>query len=133
VEVTIAACLFLNRLHNRVGKTLKQHISGQVNQIMARRARNTYYSDGRAGCCPADAAWGLEGHCTSTLAKWLCRAGADGSYVKAGADLSEFTGVPVDARQVERVVQRRGPAVRPWREQLPQERPALPPGKFCLS
>jgi hypothetical protein len=95
--------------------------------------RRDYYSDGRAGCCPADAAWELEGHCTSTLAKWLCRAGADGSYVKAGADLSEFTGVPVDARQAERVVQRLGPAVRPWREQLPQERPALPPGKFDLS
>ena len=95
--------------------------------------RRNYYYDGRAGFCPADAALGLEGHCTPTLAKWLCRAGADGSYVKAGADLSEFTGVPVDARQVERVVQRLGPAVEPWREQLPPERPASPPGTFYLS
>jgi len=92
-----------------------------------------YYYDGRAGFSPADAALGLEGHCTPTLAKWLCRAGADGSYVKAGADLSEFTGVPVEARQVERVVQRLGPAVEPWRQQLPQERPALPPATFYLS
>ena len=51
-----------------------------------------YYYDGQRGFCPSDAAWGWEGHCTPTLAKWICRAGADGSYVKAGADLSEFTG-----------------------------------------
>jgi hypothetical protein len=92
-----------------------------------------YYYDGQAGGSPADAALGLEGHCTATLAKWICRAGADGSYVKAGTDLTEFTGVPVDARQVERVVQRIGPAVSPWRKQLPEERPAAPPATFYIS
>jgi hypothetical protein len=61
------------------------------------------------------------------------RAGADGSYVKAEADLSEFAGVPVEARQVERVVQRLAPVVEPWREQMPHERPALPPATFYLS
>lgn len=95
-------------------------------------SRNYYY-DGQRGFCPADAALGLEGHCTPTLAKWICRAGADGSYVKAGADLSEFTGVKIAARQVERVVQRIGPAVSPWRQQLPQERPSPAPGIFYVS
>lgn len=92
-----------------------------------------YYYDGQAGFCPADAALGLEGHCTPTFAKWICRAGADGSYVKAGADLTEFTGVKVAARQVERVVQRIGPAVGPWRQQLPQERPPQAPAIFYVS
>jgi hypothetical protein len=48
-------------------------------------------------------------------------------------DLSEFTGVPVDARQVERVVQRVEQAVESWREQLPPARPALPPGTLYFS
>jgi len=92
-----------------------------------------YYYDGQAGWCPADAALGLEGHCSPTLAKWICRAGADGSYVKAGADLTEFTGVEVAARQVERIVQRIGPAVGPWRKELPPERLSSAPATFYLS
>lgn len=92
-----------------------------------------YYYDGQSGFCPTDAALGLEGHCTPTLAKWICRAGADGSYVKAGADLTELTGVRIAARQVERVVQRIGPTVSPWRQQLPPEQPPAVPGTFYVS
>jgi len=83
-----------------------------------------YYFDpenGR-GHFPADAALGLEGGYTSALARLICLESADATgFEKAQEHLRETGGIEVDARQLQRVVQRIGPAAQAW-----QERPTPP-------
>jgi hypothetical protein len=83
-----------------------------------------YYFDpekGR-GHFPADAALGLEGGYTSALARLICLESADANgFEKAQEHLRETGGIEVDARQLQRVVQRIGPAAQAW-----QERPTPP-------
>ncbi len=85
--------------------------------------RDYYYHPGRKqGHYPADAALGLEGACTPALAKLICLEGADqASYQQAEHHLRDTGGIHVDARQIQRVVQRVGTAAQAW-----QSRPAQP-------
>jgi hypothetical protein len=88
-------------------------------------SRDYYYQAGKKqGHYPADAALGLEGGCTPALARLVCLEGADEtSYQKAENHLLETGGIAVSARQIQRLVQRVGPAAQQWqeREVQPQE------------
>jgi hypothetical protein len=88
--------------------------------------RDYYYHEGKKeGHYPADAALGLEGGCTPALARLVCLEGADeSSYQKAESHLAETGGIHVQARQIQRMVQRVGAAAQEW-----QEREATPGGK----
>jgi len=85
--------------------------------------RDYYYHAGKKqGHYPADAALGLEQGYTPALARLMCLEGADDpSYQQAENHLAETGGIPVSARQIQRVVQRVGEAAQRW-----QERPAEP-------
>jgi len=81
-----------------------------------------HHADLAQGHHPADAALGLEGSYTPALAKLICLEGADEqTYLKAERHLAQTGGIPVSARQIQRVVQRVGCAAQSW-----QERPATP-------
>ena len=86
-------------------------------------SRDYYYHEGKEqGHSPADAALGLEVGYTPALAKLLCLEGADESTdLKAERHLEQTGGIPVSARQIQRVVQRVGQEAQRW-----QERPAQP-------
>lgn len=85
--------------------------------------RDYYHHPGKkSGHYPADAALGLEGSYTPGLARLICLEGADEStYLKAERHLEQTGGIPVSARQIQRVVQRVGRAAQQW-----QQRPAHP-------
>ncbi len=85
--------------------------------------RDYYYHAGKKqGHYPADAALGLEGACTPALTKLICLEGADqSSYQQAQNHLRDTGGIQVDARQIQRVVQRVGGDAQAW-----QEHPAQP-------
>lgn len=80
--------------------------------------RDYYYHAGKdQGHYPADAALGLEVGYTPALARILCLEGADEtSYQKAQMHLAETGGIPVSARQIQRVVQRVGADAQRWQE-----------------
>ena len=86
-------------------------------------SRDYYYHAGKdQGHYPADAALGLEVGYTPALAKLICLEGADEpTYLKAERHLEQTGGIPVSARQIQRVVQRVGRSAQAW-----QERPAQP-------
>ena len=86
--------------------------------------RDYYYHEGKKqGHYPADAALGLETGQTPALARLVCLEGADEtSYQKAEHPLQEIGGIPVSARQIQRMVQRVGQGAQAW-----QERPATKP------
>jgi hypothetical protein len=71
-------------------------------------SRDYYYHAGKdQGHYPADAALGLEVGYTPALARILCLEWADEtSYQKAEVHLAQTGGIPVSARQIQRVVQR---------------------------
>jgi len=81
-------------------------------------SRDYYYHAGKKqGHYPADATLGLEVSYTPALAKLLCLEGADEStYLKAERHLEQTGGIPVSARQIQRVVQRVGQAAQRWQE-----------------
>ena len=87
--------------------------------------RDYYYHEGKQqGHYPADAALGLEEGYTAALARLICLEGADeASYQKAEHHLSETGGIPVCARQIQRVVNRVGQAAQQWqqREYRPEQ------------
>lgn len=85
--------------------------------------RDYYHHPGKkSGHYPADAALGLEGSYTPGLARLICLEGADEStYLKAERHLEQTGGIPVSARQIQRVIQRVGGAAQQW-----QQRPAQP-------
>jgi hypothetical protein len=86
--------------------------------------RDYYYHPGKKqGHYPADAALGLEGAHTPALARLVCLEGADeSSYQKAENHLQETGGIPISARQIQRLAQHVGAAAQTW-----QEREALTP------
>lgn len=86
--------------------------------------RDYYYHPGKKqGCYPADAALGLEGSATPALARLVCFEGAqNASYEQAEEHLRDTGGIHVGARQIQRLVQRVGPAAQTW-----QQREALLP------
>lgn len=86
--------------------------------------RDYYYHLGKKqGHYPADAALGLEGGHTPALARLVCLEGADeSSYQKAENHLQATGGIPISARQIQRLAQQVGAAAQNW-----QEREALTP------
>jgi hypothetical protein len=80
--------------------------------------RDYYYHEGKKqGHYPADAALGLETGHTPALTRLMCLEGADEtSYQKAEQHLAETGGIHVDARQIQRMVQRVGAAAQKWQE-----------------
>jgi hypothetical protein len=83
-----------------------------------------YYFDPEKGQghFPADAALGLEGGYTPALARLICLESVDETgFEKAQEHLRETGGMEVSARQMQRLVQRVGPAAQAW-----QERPTPP-------
>jgi hypothetical protein len=89
-----------------------------------------YYFDpekGR-GHFPADAALGLEGGYTPALARLICLESADETgFEKAQEHLWETGGIGVSARQMQRVVQRVGPAAQAWQERSTPPEPCNAP------
>lgn len=79
-------------------------------------SRDYYYNASKKeGHCPADDALGLEVAYTPALAKLICLEGADEpTYLKAERHLAQTGGIPVSARQIQRVVQRVGGAAQQW-------------------
>jgi len=80
--------------------------------------RDYYYHEGKhQGHYPADVALGLEGSYTPALARIVALEGADeASYQKAELHLAETGGIPVSARQIQRLVQRVGQGAQAWQE-----------------
>ena len=76
-----------------------------------------YHPVQKQGHYPADAALGLEVGYTPALARLMCLEGADeNSYQKAENHLAETGGIPISARQVQRVAQRVGVFAQAWQE-----------------
>jgi len=78
--------------------------------------RNDYYHEGRKeGHLPVDATLGLEVGYTPAWAKLICLEGVDETtYLKAERHLERTGGIPVSARQIQRVVQRVGGSAQIW-------------------
>lgn len=79
-------------------------------------ARDYYHHPGKEqGHYPADAGLGLEVGYTPALARLICLEGADEpGYERAQRHLAETGGIPVSARQIQRVVQRVGESAQAW-------------------
>lgn len=90
------------------------------------QVRRDYYLGPAGGYCPADSALGLEGSMTAALARLVCRAAAQQPFGTASRDLAEYGAIWVDERQIQRVVQKLGPEVAPWLEQLPPASEPVP-------
>jgi hypothetical protein len=92
-------------------------------------ARHYYYHPGKKeGHYPADDALGLEVSYTPALAKLICLEGADEpTYLKAERHLEKTGGIPVSARQIQRVVQRVGRGAQSWQEREAQPGPCDAP------
>jgi hypothetical protein len=107
------------------GETFKGQETLVVQGIFGRfELKRAYYYDAgkERGHSPADAALGLQVSYTPALAKLMCLEGADEpTYLKAERHLEQTGGIPVSARQIQRVVQRVGQAAQQW-----QHRPAAP-------
>jgi len=79
--------------------------------------RDYYYSSATGGYCPADAALGLETGYTPALVRLACLEGADEqAFTKAEKHLMETGGIPMEARQIQRLVQRVGPVAQAWQQ-----------------
>ncbi len=102
------------------GEVRKSRVSIKVQCIFGSftTQRDYYYHPGKeCGHYPADAGLGLENGFTPALNRLICLEGADETcYQKAETHLQETAGITVDARQIQRVVQRFGPAAQHWQE-----------------
>ena len=77
--------------------------------------RNYYYSTARGGYHPADAALGLDVGYTPALVRLASFEGSDQtSFLKAEQHLLETGGIQMEARQIQRLVQRVGPMAQAW-------------------
>jgi hypothetical protein len=77
--------------------------------------RRNYYTDGQGGGrAPLDEALGLVEGCTPALARLMCRAGAMQHYEAAAQSLNEYTGLSVEGRRIQRMVNRLGPQMAQW-------------------
>jgi hypothetical protein len=107
------------------GEERKKRVALQVQGMFGTSTlqRDYYYHPGKhSGHYPADAGLGLETGITPALARLACLEGADETgYQKAEQHLRETGGIVMEARQIQRVVQRIGPAAQQW-----QEREAVP-------
>lgn len=79
--------------------------------------RDYYYSSATGGYYPADAALGLEAGHTPALVRLACLEGADEvGFEKAERHLLETGGIRLQARQIQRLVQRVGPGAQVWQQ-----------------
>jgi hypothetical protein len=86
--------------------------------------RRNYYTDGQgSGRAPLDQALGIVEGCTPALARLMCRAGAVEHYEAAAQSLNEYSGLKVNGRRIQRIVNRLGPQMAQW----PRPRPPLSP------
>jgi len=87
--------------------------------------RRNYYTDGQGGGrAPLDQALGIVEGCTPALARLMCRAGALEHYDAAAQSLDEYTGLAINGRRIQRMVNRLGPQVAQWpRPHLQLSRP----------
>ncbi len=77
------------------------------------------------GRCPQDGAWGFVDSYSPEVLRLGCRAAAlAGSYEAASQDLLTYAGLPIDARQLQRLVSQVAPVMNHWR----QAQGPLPPG-----
>ena len=101
----------------RPGETRKGFVELQVQCLFGTfpLRRLYYYHPGKkCGHYPADTGLGLEIGYTPALARLIALEGADEIYEKAQFHLHEAGGIEVDARQIQRVVQRLGPDAHIW-------------------
>jgi len=108
----------------KAGQQYKGRASTQIDGMFGQSPlkRDYYYNPvKKEGHYPADAALGLERGCTPALARLMCLEGADqSSYQKAELHLAETGGIRVQARQIQRMVQRVGAAAQIWQEREAQ-------------
>jgi hypothetical protein len=80
-------------------------------------------SDGQ-GRCPLDSTWGFVDSYSAEVSRLSCRAAAlAGSYEAASQDLLTYAGLPIDARQLQRLVSLLAPVMNRWRQ---AQQPSLP-------
>ena len=94
------------------GDTFKGRTAIQCHSLFGsfRLVRNYYYSSARSGHYPEDAALGLEVGHRPALVRLASLEGADEtSFLKAEQHLLETGGIRLEARQIQRLVQRVGP------------------------
>jgi hypothetical protein len=89
-------------------------------------SRRSYY-DPAGQCCryPLDEALQLLEGFTPAAAKLVCRSGAREPYQIASEDLAAYAGIHVDARRIQRLLQRVGPAFKELIEE--HNKPSGPP------
>lgn len=69
------------------------------------------------GRCPLDSAWGFVDSYSPEVLRLSCRAAAlAGSYEAASQDLLIYAGLPIDAKQLQRLVAGVAPVMNRWRE-----------------
>ncbi len=101
------------------GEACKGHVELQVQCLFGTfllRRLYYYHSGKKCGHYPADVGLGLEIGYTPALARLIGLEGADEIYDKAQMHLREAGGIEVDARQIQRVVQRIGPDAHAWQQ-----------------
>jgi hypothetical protein len=104
----------------KAGETCKGLVELQVQCLFGTFSlrRLYYYHPGKkGGHYPADTGLGLEIGYTPALARLIAVEGADEIYDKAQFHLREAGGLEVDARQIQRVVQRIGPEAHSWHQE----------------
>jgi hypothetical protein len=96
-------------------------VSSLFGEVVLRR---NYYTDGQGGGrAPLDEALGIVEGCTPALARRMCRAGAVEHYEAAAESLNEYSGLAVNGRRIQRMVNRLGPQMAQW----PRPTPPLSP------
>ncbi len=69
------------------------------------------------GRCPQDRAWGFVESYSPEVLRLGCRAAAlAGSYEAASQDLLTYAGLPIDARQLQRLIRQVAPVMNRWRQ-----------------
>jgi len=100
------------------GETFKGRVSLEVQCLFGcfSLLRDYYYhAKKQSGYYPADAGLGLETGYTPALARLMALEGSDETgFQKAAYHLLETGGISVESRQIQRVVQRIGPAAQEW-------------------
>jgi len=87
--------------------------------------RRNYYTDGQGGGrAPLDEALGIVEGCTPALARLMCRAGAAEHYEEAARSLHDYSGVRINGRRIQRMMNRMGPQMAQWPRPSP---PLIPP------
>jgi hypothetical protein len=115
----------------RPGQRRKGRASARVQGIFGSfdLARDYYHEPAaQRGHFPADAALGLEGGYTPALARLACLSCVDEpSFEQAEKHLRETGAIDLPARQLQRLVQRVGPAAQAWQEREAPPEPCEAP------